>query len=262
MPSSPLWSAEDKKAATPFGGRMIVQVGLVTKEPVVAAGFAALLSEEPGFAMTAVIPDLKELRQKVKTLQLDVILVDVENQLDCQYLFELIRQWPGRNFVLWAHSIPPAVALEAMSAGIKGILRRTLSPALHRKCVAKVAAGDLWFEKELLHELVSMKRKRLSRRESQLVLLVSQGAKNKEIATRLFLSEGTVKVYLSRLFRKLELKDRYELALYGLKNFMGEKADLDHVSLAEEEMAGALPGVTARDGDEAGSSAVREAILQ
>ena len=48
--------------------------------------------------------------------------------------------------------------------------------------------------------------------------LLSQGLKNKEIATALNISEGTVKVYLSRLFQKLGVKDRFELALYGLKN--------------------------------------------
>jgi hypothetical protein len=57
------------------------------------------------------------------------------------------------------------------------------------------------------------------------VTLLSQGMKNKEIATALNISEGTVKVYLSRLFQKLGVKDRFELALYGLKNLApGTKA--------------------------------------
>jgi DNA-binding CsgD family transcriptional regulator len=58
----------------------------------------------------------------------------------------------------------------------------------------------------------------LTKRESQLVSLLSQGLKNKEIATTLTISEGTVKVYLSRLFQKVGVKDRFELALYGLRN--------------------------------------------
>ena len=51
-----------------------------------------------------------------------------------------------------------------------------------------------------------------------MVSLLSQGLKNKEIATTLMISEGTVKVYLSRLFQKVGVKDRFELALFGLKN--------------------------------------------
>jgi DNA-binding CsgD family transcriptional regulator len=59
----------------------------------------------------------------------------------------------------------------------------------------------------------------LTRREGQLVMLLSQGLKNKEISAALSISEGTVKVYLSRLFQKVGAKDRFELALYGLRNF-------------------------------------------
>ena len=57
--------------------------------------------------------------------------------------------------------------------------------------------------------------------------LLSNGLKNKEIATALNISEGTVKVYLSRLFQKLGVKDRFELALYGLKNLTPGGGSLD-----------------------------------
>jgi DNA-binding NarL/FixJ family response regulator len=60
----------------------------------------------------------------------------------------------------------------------------------------------------------------LTRREAQLTTLLAHGLKNKEIAAALDVSEGTVKVYMSKLFQKLGVKDRFELALYGLKNFM------------------------------------------
>ena len=59
---------------------------------------------------------------------------------------------------------------------------------------------------------------RIDAAQGQLVSLLSQGLKNKEIATTLMISEGTVKVYLSRLFQKVGVKDRFELALFGLKN--------------------------------------------
>jgi DNA-binding CsgD family transcriptional regulator len=82
----------------------------------------------------------------------------------------------------------------------------------------RVNEGELWFEKALTDSIMSARRYSLTRREGQLVSLLSQGLKNKEIATALNISEGTVKVYLSRLFQKLGVKDRFELALYGLKN--------------------------------------------
>jgi DNA-binding CsgD family transcriptional regulator len=82
-----------------------------------------------------------------------------------------------------------------------------------------VNEGELWFEKELVDSMMSARpRHSLTRREGQLVVFLTQGLKNKEIATALGISEGTVKVYLSHLFQKLDVKDRFELAVYGLKN--------------------------------------------
>src|SRR5207244_12826951 len=85
-------------------------------------------------------------------------------------------------------------------------------------CLKCVKDGELWFEKALTDNLMTTRRYALTRREGQLVALLSQGLKNKEIATAMDISEGSVKVYLSRLFQKLQVKDRFELALFGLKN--------------------------------------------
>ena len=81
-----------------------------------------------------------------------------------------------------------------------------------------VAAGELWFERDLMSSMLGARPVRLSPREQQLVALVSQGLSNKQIASALGISEGTVKVYFSRLFRKVGVSDRFELALFGLQN--------------------------------------------
>lgn len=122
------------------------------------------------------------------------------------------------KIVLWVHSISTELALQAMSLGVRGILRKTLPTETLLRCLTRVVDGELWFEKALTDSIMSARRYSLTRREGQLVSLLSQGLKNKEIATALNISEGTVKVYLSRLFQKLGVKDRFELALYGLKN--------------------------------------------
>jgi DNA-binding NarL/FixJ family response regulator len=120
--------------------------------------------------------------------------------------------------VLWVHSISTELALQAMALGVRGILRKTLPSDLLIKCLQRVNEGEFWFEKALTDSFLSAKRIALTKREGQLVSLLSQGLKNKEIASMLLISEGTVKVYLSRLFQKVGVKDRFELALYGLKN--------------------------------------------
>jgi DNA-binding CsgD family transcriptional regulator len=81
----------------------------------------------------------------------------------------------------------------------------------------------LWFEKALTDSFLFSTRIPLTRREGQLVLLLSQGMKNKEIAAHLLITEGTVKVYLSKLFQKVGVKDRFELGLYALKNLTAEQ---------------------------------------
>jgi DNA-binding NarL/FixJ family response regulator len=69
-----------------------------------------------------------------------------------------------------------------------------------------------------VEERAEIRRAALTAREAQLVRLLSLGLKNREIAATLSVTEGTVKVYLSRLFAKLGVKDRFELALYGMRN--------------------------------------------
>ena len=103
-------------------------------------------------------------------------------------------------------------------SGRSGYFAEDPSHGLQVKCLHKVQAGELWFEKALTDSFLCARRVALTQREGQLVSLLSQGLKNKEIATTLMISEGTVKVYLSRLFQKVGVKDRFELALFGLKN--------------------------------------------
>jgi DNA-binding NarL/FixJ family response regulator len=76
-------------------------------------------------------------------------------------------------------------------------------------------------EQSLSTALLNAQRVTLSRRQSQILALLVQGLKNKEIATHLGISEGTVKCYLTKLFEKVGAKDRFELALFGLRNLRG-----------------------------------------
>src|SRR5436309_12393653 len=138
------------------------------------------------------------------------------------------RAMGNTKIVLWVHTISTELAFQAMGLGVRGILRKTLPTDLLVKCLEKVQEGELWFEKALTDSFLSAKRIARTQREGRLVSLLSQGLKNKEIATALTISEGTVKVYLSRLFQKLGVKNRFELALYGLKNLAPGTVSLDN----------------------------------
>jgi DNA-binding NarL/FixJ family response regulator len=196
----------------------MARVLLFTDEPVVAVGFASILSSVPGFENACVCQNTTELAGAVQTFKPNVLLIDLTPGVTFGILTQLQRDLPDCRIVLWVRTISTELAYQAMELGVRGVLRKTLTPELLIKCLSKVSEGELWFDKALTASFLSAKMVALTKRESQLVSLLSQGLKNKEIATTLTISEGTVKVYLSRLFQKVGVKDRFELALYGLRN--------------------------------------------
>jgi len=104
-----------------------------------------------------------------------------------------------------------------MSLGVRGILRKTLPTETLLRCLTRVMDGELWFEKALTDSIMSARRYSLTRREGQLVSLLSQGLKNKEIATALNISEGTVKNHLTNIFTKLGAVDRAQALTIAVK---------------------------------------------
>lgn len=177
-----------------------------------------MLSSVPGFETVSVCQSAAELPVVVHASRPDVLLIDLTPEVTFGILTQLQRDLPNCRIVLWVRSISTELAYQAMELGVRGVLRKTLAPELLTKCLSKVCEGELWFDKNLTASFLSARMVSLTKRESQLVSLLSQGLKNKEIATALSISEGTVKVYLSRLFQKVGVKDRFELALYGLRN--------------------------------------------
>ncbi len=170
------------------------------------------------------------LIETAEAVRPDLMLLDMTPNLTYGVMVELQKRLPGSRVVVWVRSISKELAYQAIEHGIRGILRKTLPGETVVKCLRMVADGGLWFEESLKDGFLAAKTVNLSRRESQLVSLLAQGLKNKEIASMLLISDGTVKVYLSRLFRKLGVKDRFELALFGLRNL--PEADLSLPSAA------------------------------
>lgn len=214
------------------------RVLLFTDEPVLARGFSAVLSSVPGFENFSVCQTTAELAEAAPRLRPDVLLIDLNPNVTFGILTQLQRELPGGRIVLWVRTISTELAYQAMELGVRGVLRKTLPPELLLKCLSKVCEGELWFDKTLTASFLSAKMVALTKRESQLVALLSQGLKNKEIASTLQISEGTVKVYLSRLFQKVGVKDRFELALYGLRNLQNMTNDASGEAVGQTRVLG------------------------
>ena len=119
--------------------------------------------------------------------------------------------------VIWDRAEALESALIAMSLGAQGVLLDSSSPDDVLACLDAVLDGRAWMPPEIAQGAALTRQCKLTRREAQLVNLIAFGRSNKDIALSLGISVATVRVYLSRLFDKVGVADRYELALVALR---------------------------------------------
>jgi two-component system, NarL family, nitrate/nitrite response regulator NarL len=224
----------------------MTKVTLYCVQPVLIAGFQAILDSLDGFT-GSVCTRLTDLMSHIGIECPQVIVFEVTSTIDLDTLSKLIASYKNSALILWVDDVSAEFAAQAISLGVRGLLRRSLPLKVQADCLEAVAAGELWVEKTLSNQLLSTQRIALSLRERQLVVLVAQGLRNKEIAYLLGVTEGTVKVYLSRLFGKTGISDRLELALFALKNlFVNRTSEIGPPVLspgAGSQTAGPVPGV-------------------
>jgi DNA-binding NarL/FixJ family response regulator len=123
--------------------------------------------------------------------------------------------------VVWGVSVTEAEALRFLQSGAKGILRKTAGIPVVLACLRTVALGRSWMEDCVFRDSARADRyprSELTAREQQVLELVEQGCKNKEIANELGIRPGTVKIHLKHIFEKTGVRGRYGLALSGLKD--------------------------------------------
>lgn len=127
----------------------------------------------------------------------------------------------GPSIVIWGVSITEAEALRFLQAGARGILRKTAALPAILACLRTVAAGRSWMEDCVFRDPARTDRyprSELTAREQQVLELVEQGCKNKEIARELGIRPGTVKIHLKHIFEKTGIRGRYGLALNGWRD--------------------------------------------
>jgi DNA-binding NarL/FixJ family response regulator len=194
---------------------------LVADEPIVVEGFRTLLAESGNFLLEPVAFDTEDLAGTVVRMQPHVILVNWHRDMSLAALTRFCADLPQIPIVLLARNPPPELVYQAQEAGLSGLLDARCSRGEILATLERCGREEFAFDCPLGFELPPSKAVHMTPREGQMVCLLAQGLRNKEIANALGISEGTVKVYLSRLFRKVGAKDRFELALFGLKNMVG-----------------------------------------
>ena len=210
----------------------MTKVTLYSVQPLLTAGFQVILKSLPDF-QGSVSTNLPDLMDRIAREQPQILVFEVTSAIDLNTLHSIVSLDRNLAIILWVDDVSAEFASQAISLGVRGILRRSLPLEIQSRCLDRVAAGELWVEKSLSTKLLSTRRIALTPRERQLVVLVSQGLKNKEIAYTLGVTEGTVKVYLCRLFEKTGANDRLELALFGLKNlFVNQTSEMSTPTLS------------------------------
>ncbi|HOQ47600.1 MAG TPA: response regulator transcription factor [Bryobacteraceae bacterium] len=197
-------------------------VAICDTQPVTAAGLRAILEACPDLEFSRAGDCLPAALEIVRTFQPALLILDKAfgAQAVVDTLDELkMTGWHGA-VVVWGVSMTEAEALRFVRAGARGIIRKSADQETLLVCLRSVAAGATWMERSVFRFDARRDRRRarsdLTPREQQVMELVGQGLKNREVAAELGISPGTVKVHLKHIFEKTGAQGRYNLALAGL----------------------------------------------
>jgi DNA-binding NarL/FixJ family response regulator len=144
---------------------------------------------------------------------------------------ELVRRAPQAKIIIQLDEKDESNIVELYLRGVRGIIPRSVSPDLLVKCIRKVAAGETWINNQSVNRLIEAYQTEttkprshppLSRKELAIITCITQCKRNKEIASQLGTTEQVIKNYLGKLYDKLGVSDRLELALYGFRHQVHE----------------------------------------
>ena len=192
-------------------------------QPITALGLRHLLASTEDLELLESINSLGEATAAVHVKTPDMIVLDkgfgMRAVLDWIHDLKLNDSTPA--VTVWGVSMTEAEALRLLQAGGRGIVRKTADLLQIMTCLRTVASGRSWMEDCVFRDAArqtNYPRSELTAREHQVLELVEQGFKNKEIALELGIRPGTVKIHLKHIFEKTGVRGRYGLAINGLKD--------------------------------------------
>ncbi len=196
------------------------------------AGVSVILSEDRKIEVVSVVSNLIDLIESSKQHHFDIMLLDVELKgLNLNKILELVKKNTIAKVILLINKdYSENLLINGIRSGIRGYVQKDVDPCEVTKSVKAVYDGELWAERKLMGKVVDgatypTKEVKLNGQiydltetEIKIIKLVLTGMTNKEIADDLYISEKTVKFHLYKVFKKLSLKNRSELMLFGFRN--------------------------------------------
>jgi DNA-binding NarL/FixJ family response regulator len=213
-----------------------IRIVVADDHPIFRDGLCRLLSLEDDFEVVAQANDGKEVLDILQKLEPDILLLDLKMpNLDGLATLQRLQSTRTKTrIIVLTASEDKQEFVQAVKFGTSGIVLKQTATELLIKSIRKVSGGEIWLDstttaavmrqfsqgEEPASSSAQQSRERdrtpLSHREREIVALVAQGFKNKEMAEKLFISEQTVKNHLHNIFDKLGVSDRLELALYAI----------------------------------------------
>jgi DNA-binding NarL/FixJ family response regulator len=249
------------------GSTRLVRVILADSQAIFRAGLRKIFALEDDIRVVGQAETLPQTQSAITKFSADVLIFEsalAPNPVEA--VAEFLRQAPQLKIVVVTPASDEQLTLDLFRRGAHGILSREVEPEVLVDCLRKVAAGEPWLESQAMHWVMDAFRGnnlrpsgarpkvQLTPKETLIVSCVTQGMKNKEIAIRVGTTEQVVKNYLRKVYDKLGVADRLELALYCLSHHVVDGVKPPPIPTATAQTGNDAAPVAA-DGAAAGASA-------
>ena len=221
-----------------------IRVILADSQAIYRVGIRKVFALEDDLRVVAQADTLENLRLAIERYPSDIVLLEGSLLTGTVNIIpELLRAAPDVKLIVQA-----VAAVELYRRGVRGIVSRSISPDLLVRCVRRIAAGETWIDNQSVSWVIEAYRAqasalvnprtqpKLSPKEMAIITCITQGKRNKEIAYQLGTTEQVIKNYLRKIYDKLGVSDRLELALYCLHNKI-IKSDTDEEAVAQKVVA-------------------------
>ncbi len=236
-------------------GKQVIRILLADSQAIYRVGMRKVFALEDNMRVVAQADSLSTLHSAVQRYPSDILLL--EGALiggSANAIPEIMRLAPDIKIIVQAIAADESNTVELYRRGVRGIIPRSISPDLLVKCVRKIASGETWIDNQSVNWVIEAYRSqaaqltspksqpRLSPKELSIIGCITQGKRNKEIAYQLGTSEQVIKNYLRKIYDKLGVSDRLELALYCLHHQLHKKAtEGSSVADGNGEAASSIP---------------------
>ena len=212
-----------------------VNILIVDDHAVIRAGLRLLIEADQRFSVCGEAGTCHDALSLAESTQPDLILLDVDldGESSLESMPALLRTAPSSRVLILTGLNSSGVNVETLKAGAMGLVLKEKAADVLLKAIEKVNQGEVWFDRatmgSVLEEMSRGGRRvgedpedakiaSLTDREREVVTLIGEGLKNKQIAERLFISETTVRHHLTSIFDKLGVSDRLELVIYAYRH--------------------------------------------